>query len=248
MAIHGQPNASPGRRVPRSHRRGRHQLLEGREGRRLDRSLVGNVASARRDSPRAQGERRSIPNPQRATIPGTRRASSIPRSRITGRLQVASGDSSNARSRRDGPRLGHEPWFCGLPPPRNSEMVQISSGRYRNRLVPAVENLPDSAIRRPRRTREEFKAALEAAKLLPARPVSRPVWEQLHELATNPYCATAGATLKDRTFLPRVVFEHVDEAVKWRAPFWRRFVRPDLVVDVTRSPNQIPTPYVYRIW
>src|SRR3989441_6962177 len=95
MAIHDQPNASPGRRVPRSHRRGRHQLLEGREGRRLDRNLVGHVAPARGDSCRPPGKPGTIPNRERGTLSPAPFPSKAPRRLPLCRLQVA------ARRRKD---------------------------------------------------------------------------------------------------------------------------------------------------
>src|SRR2546425_3083612 len=88
MAIHDQPNASPGRRVSRSHRRGSHQLLEGREGRRLDRSLVGHVAPARGDSSRPKRKLGPLPNRERGTLSPAPRPSKAARGFPTCTLQV----------------------------------------------------------------------------------------------------------------------------------------------------------------
>ncbi len=112
-----------------------------------------------------------------------------------------------------------------------------------------METLPDSSTHWPKSaTPQLFRADLERIGLLPAPPLTPTIRNKLHRLATNPYCASAAVRLKDGTFLPRVVFEQQEEAVKWFVPFWRRFVRPDRIEDVERSPNQIPEPLVYRLW
>src|SRR5207249_7222798 len=92
MAIHDPPNASPGRRVSRAHRRGRHRLLERREGRRLDGSLVGHAAPARGDSCRPAGKPGTIPNCERGMLSRAPCPFEASGRLSTCRLQVASGE------------------------------------------------------------------------------------------------------------------------------------------------------------
>jgi len=103
-------------------------------------------------------------------------------------------------------------------------------------------------------SRDEYLSRVEGAGLLPAARLSQHVRQGLEAIRREdqyeraPSTTNAAATLIDGTYLPRVDFIPERLVRQWLLPFWKRYVKPETVAEIRRSPNRIPLPYRQGIW
>src|SRR2546421_4933522 len=86
-------------------------------------------------------------------------------------------------------------------------------------------------------SRDEYLSRVREAGLLPVAALSPAVTAKLlairneDEYERAPSTTSAAAVLADATFLPRVVFIPEMRVRQWLLPFWKRYVKPESVID-----------------